>query len=165
MKDFKTVPPPQKYRSLSEIYDTFQTRGVVAYGCKTEDGIPLGGYVVAVQDAPAPASTYTSGNMQNAGKTGTAGGIKPAPRPQPGIKEYLRQFKEKFKDKEPIFYMRVLKDETIDQILLTYDNGSGEKKALPKIEVKKSKEQKAVEGIPDEFLALALASSLRREER
>jgi hypothetical protein len=50
-------------------------------------------------------------------------------------------------------------------VLLTYDNGSGEKKALPKIEVKKSKEQKAVEGIPDEFLALALASSLRRGEK
>jgi hypothetical protein len=150
MKDYKIIPPPQKYRSLSEIYDAFQTRGVVAYGCKTEEGIPLGGYVTAVQDSAQAGPG--KGNMEN------------KPHAQPGIKEYLRQLKERFKDKEPIFYMRVLKDETIDQVLLTYDNGGGEKKALPKIEIKKSKEQKSVEGIPDEILAIALASSLRREK-
>jgi hypothetical protein len=130
MKGFKIIPPPQRYMNISQMHDKFGSRGLVAYSCKIVDSVLEGGVVVAVQDENNTDSS--------------------------GIKAYLRQLRKKHPDKDPIYYLRAEKDEAHDRLLLTYDYGRGERKTVPKLEVKKSKAEQAIAQIPDEFLAQAL---------
>lgn len=79
--------------------------------------------------------------------------------PTDGIKEYMRQLKARFTAKEPIYLICVRED------AIVYDMGQGEVKTLPEITEKKpSKAQRTVEGIPDEVLAMALASALKKKD-
>ena len=129
-KNYKVVPPPQRFMELPKIYANFGSRPVIAYNCELVKETPMGGYVIAVQ---------------NEGDEDTS-----------GIKEYMRQLKGRFSEKEPICFVCVREDS------LVYDKGAGEVKTLPEIQEKKpSKAQRALEGIPDEILAKALASSVK----
>jgi hypothetical protein len=130
MASYKTIKPPQKYMNISQMHDIFGERGLVAYSCKIVDSGLEGGVVIAVQ---------------NENTTDTA-----------ELKAYQRQLRKKHPDKDPIYYLKIEKDEPNDRLLLTYDHGAGERKIMPKLEVKKSKAQKAIEQVPDEFLAQAL---------
>ena len=136
MKGFKTIPAPQKYMTISRIYDQFGSRGVVAYSCKVINSVLEGGVVVAVEDTGADSA---------------------------GIKEYQRQLKKQHPSKSPMYYLRVEPGEGNQRLILTYDSGGGEKKVVPKLEVKKSEAEQAIEQIPLEFLAEALATSVRAE--
>ena len=137
MKGFKTVPSPQKYMSISRIYDEFGSRGVVAYSCKVVDSVLEGGVVIAVEDEAGADNS--------------------------GIKDYHRQLRKKHPDKSPIYYLRVEQDEKSKRLLLTYDGGGGEKKVTPKLEVKKSEAQQAIEQVPFELLAQALSTSVKKD--
>jgi hypothetical protein len=119
---YKVIPPKQKYMTVDEIRATFKSRGVVAYACKASSGVPLGGFVIAVQEKPDSRD----------------------------IKEYMRQFKKKFRDKEPVYYLRVGKD------ALVYDNGSGEVNIAP--------EKTPLDDVPLEFIALALSTALHMDD-
>jgi len=135
VKGFKTIPPKQRYMTLAEIHETYGSRGVIAYSCKVADSVPEGGFVIAVQDE---ANTdYKS------------------------LKEYHRQIKQKYPSKEPVYFLRVETAESGKYLKFIYDNGIGERTALPKIEVKKSEAEGAINRIPDEILAQALITSLR----
>ena len=128
-KNYKIVPPKQKYMDLPKIYATYGSTPVVAYKCKVVADTPMGGYVVAVLNEPDESSE--------------------------GLKAYLRQLKNRFAAKEPIYYISIRED------ALIYDNGSGEVKGLPAIVLKEPSEvERAVNNIPDELIARALASAL-----
>lgn len=117
---------------LPKIYMTYGSRPVIAYGCQMVRETPMGGYVIAVQNNDDDDTT--------------------------SIKEYMRQLKEKFSEKEPIHYICIKED------AIVHDNGLGEVKSLPEImEKKPSKMQRTVEGIPDDIFAKALASSLKKK--
>jgi hypothetical protein len=134
MYNFKTIPPPQKYMSLELIDKLFGARGVVAYGCKLIDGVPRGGYVVAVQDQQGDDSAQ--------------------------IKKYLHQFKARFPGKEPVYYIRLEPGETDRQWAITYDSGSKESKALPEISEKKSKAEESIEKVPLDLIAKAIRTGI-----
>jgi hypothetical protein len=122
---------------LTEIHKKYGTLGVVAYSCKLSDGVPEGGLVIAVQEG------VDSG----------------------GIKEYLRQFKKKFPNKGPVCYIRVPIANQGKPLALVYDNGTGEKKALPKLEErKKSEPERLMSLVPDEALALIIASAFKKDD-
>src|SRR5262245_49548784 len=108
MRGFRIVPPPQRYMTLTEIYEKFNTKGVVAYSCKTDGEVPEGGFVVAVQEGPSLRD----------------------------IKAYLRQFAQKFPERAPVCFLRVPLASEGKPLAFIYDYGAGEKKALPKIEKK-----------------------------
>ena len=55
MRDYKIVPPKQKYMNLPAIFASFGPRPVVAFNCTMENKAPMGGYVIAVQNLPEPA--------------------------------------------------------------------------------------------------------------
>lgn len=136
-KGFTTIPPKQRYMTLVEIHDVYGSRGVVAYSCKTVDNVPEGGFVIAIQDKSSNSSR---------------------------LKEYQQQLKQKYPAKAPIYYLRVDKVESSGCFTFTYDNGTGERKlkTAPKIEeAKKTEAEIALERIPDEFLAKALATAIR----
>ena len=129
-KNYRIVSPPQKFMQLQQIYANFGSKPVVAYGCKVKNNTPTGGYVIAAQNNP--------GENPDA------------------IKLYMKQLKERFPEKEPIYWICIKEDG------ITYDFGEGEVKTLPEImEKPPSKAQKAVDGIPDEILARALASAFK----
>ena len=132
-KNYKVTAPPQKYLELPKIYATYGSRPVVAYGCKvTKSNTPIGGHVIAVQDK--------------------------ADDPTDGIKEYMKQLKARFADKEPIYYICVKED------AIVYDIGEGNVRTLPDIAEKApSKAQKAIDGMSDELLAAAVASVFKEE--
>jgi hypothetical protein len=133
--DFTAIPPPQKYLTLAEIYNTYGKRAVVAYNCKmAADAAPRGGYVIAAQNKPG--TDYLK------------------------LKKYMRQFQKKYPAKQPVYFIRFEDGESEHQLTLIYDNGSKEKRHLPEIEEKKSERQQAVEKIPAELLAQALKSKL-----
>jgi len=133
-KNYKVVPPQQKYMELPKIYAAYGSRPVVAYSCKVVNDTPMGGHVIAVQNQPGESTE--------------------------GIKSYMNQLKARYAAKEPIYYICVREDAII------YDKGQGEVKTLPEITEKNpSKSQRVVEGIPDEILAMALASSLKEENK
>jgi hypothetical protein len=135
VKGFKTIPPKQKYMSLAEIYKTFGSRAVVAYGCRVKGGAPLGGYVIAVQDG--------------------GGGYAQ-------LKEYMRQFAGKYPARKPVFFIRFEAGDTEDKLNFVYDSGSVEAVSDTVDEIKevKSKIEKIVDTIPAELLAQALKTSL-----
>ena len=129
-KNYKIAKPPQRFMELPQIYATYGSRPIIAYNCKVPKETPIGGYIIAVQNEPD--------------------------EPNDGIKAYMKQLKERFSAKEPIYYIRVRED------IIIYDKGQGEVKALPDIQEKKpSKIQLAVEGIPDETLAKAISSAFK----
>lgn len=134
MNGFVTIPPKQKYMTLAEIHETYGSRGVVAYSCKMVDAIPEGGFVIAVLEKP------DTDNCK--------------------LKEYQRQFKQRYPAKTPVYYLRLEINEGGRHFTLTYDNGTGEKKAAPRIEIKKTEAETAIAQIPDELLAKALATAL-----
>ena len=136
MKNIKIAPPPQRYMNLAEIYKRFGDMGVVAYSCKITDGVPDGGFVVAVQDGPNPRD----------------------------IKEYLRQFTKKFPTKRPILYIKVPFAQEGRPLAIIYDNGTGEKKALPPIEIRKSEAERLIDQIPEDVLALMISTAFKSEE-
>ena len=131
MKGFQPIPPPQRHMTLSQIHQAHGTRGVVAYSCTMDGTVPTGGYVVAVQDGPSARN----------------------------LKEYLRQFKQKFPVKEPVYYLKVAKSPNGPHFALIYDNGTGEKQALPKIETKQSEPERLISLIPDDILAQMIKSA------
>ncbi|MCL1842333.1 MAG: hypothetical protein FWF79_00815 [Defluviitaleaceae bacterium] len=130
MKGYKIIPPKQRYMNISQMYDLFGSRGIIAYSCKIVDSVLEGGVVIAVQD---------EGNADNR-----------------GIKDYLRQLQKSHFAQHPMYYLRIEKDEAHNRLLLTYDNGGGERKITPKLEVKKSAAEQAISQIPAEYLAQAL---------
>lgn len=137
MRGFKTVPPPQKYMSLTQIYESFGTQGVVAYSCGMDGDAPTGGYVVAVQAGDSARD----------------------------IKTYLRQFKEKFPNKEKVCYIRVPIFEQGKPLGIIYDTGAGDRKALPKLEAPQiSQQERLVSMIPDDILAKMIETAFKREE-
>ncbi|MCL1863728.1 MAG: hypothetical protein FWF78_09195 [Defluviitaleaceae bacterium] len=129
-KSYKTVTAPQKYLTITQMHQNFGSRGLVAYSCKIVEGVLEGGVVIAVMN---------EGDIDSR-----------------EIKAYQRELRKKHPDKDPICFLRVEKDEEYDRLLLTYDNGGGERKIKPKLEVKKSDAEKAVAAIPAGVLALAL---------
>jgi len=131
VKGYKTVSAPQKYLTITQMFQNFGARGLVAYSCKIVDGVLEGGVVIAVLNEENTDSRE--------------------------IKAYQRELRKKHPDKDPIYFLRVEKDEEYDRLLLTYDNGGGEKKIKPKLEVKKSEAEKAVATIPASVLAQALS--------
>jgi len=133
MSGYKTVSPPQKYMTISRIYEQFGSRGVVAYSCKIVDSVLEGGVVIAVEN-------------ENAGSV--------------GIKEYYRQLRKKHPDKSPIYYLRVEPGEGHQRLILVYDGGGGEKKITSKLEVKKSRAEEAISQVPTELLAQALSGNV-----
>jgi len=135
MKNIRIAPPPQRYMNLAEIYKRFGDRGVVAYSCKFTDGVPDGGFVVAVQDGPNPKD----------------------------IKEYLRQFMRKYPARGPILYIKVPFAREGRPLAIVFDNGAGEKKALPPIEIKKSKSERLIEQIPEDVLALMISTAFNSD--
>jgi hypothetical protein len=136
MNGYKTIPSKQRYMTLAEIRETYGVRGVVAYSCRIKNGTLEGGFVVAVQDAGIDDSS--------------------------GIKEYQRLLRKKYPDKAPIFYLRMEDSKNGQHKILIYDNGSGEKKAIPTIEIKKSAAEEAVLSVPSELLAQALKTSINK---
>jgi len=136
MKDFKTVAPKQRYMSIEEIYKAFGDRAVVAYSCELEDGVPAGGYVVAVANESAPGQST-------------------------GLAEYHRQFALKYTEKAPVYRLRARPDETGERLTLTYDGGAGEKSAAQKIELKISAAEEAISSLPYEIIAEAVRSALK----
>jgi hypothetical protein len=130
MTGYNVIPPKQKYMTTDEIRLTFKSRGVVAYGCKVSAGIPQGGYVIAVQEKPDSRE----------------------------IKEYMRQFKNKFRSKEPVYYIRVEKDASF------YDSGSGEVKYVKPIEVKTDPEKTPIDDVSYEMIAMAISTALHMDE-
>ena len=86
-KNYKVMPPPQKFLELPQIYAHFGSRPVVAYGCKVVNTTPMGGHVIAVQDQ--------------------------ADEPAEGIKAYMMQLKGRFPEKEPIFFLCIREDAII----------------------------------------------------
>ncbi|MCL2851418.1 MAG: hypothetical protein FWE20_00060 [Defluviitaleaceae bacterium] len=135
MKGFKTIPPKQKYMTFNEIHKEYGSRGVVAYSCKTAGSVPEGGFVIAVQDKAGADNS--------------------------GIKEYQVQLLRKYPAKAPIYYLRVEAGEGANHFSVVYDNGSGERNCLSKIEIKKSRAEEAISFIPDEILAQAISSSFK----
>jgi len=101
-----------------------------------DDTVPAGGYVVAVQDGPDARR----------------------------LKEYLRQFKQKFPAKEPVYYMKVVKSPNGPHFALIYDDGTDEKQALPKIETRQSEPERLVSHIPDEILAQMIKSAFTTDK-
>ena len=86
-KNYKIVPPPQKFLSLPQIYAAFGSRPVIAYACKLVKETPMGGYVIAVQNE--------------------------AEEPAEAIKAYMTQLKARFAEKEPIYFLCVREDAII----------------------------------------------------
>jgi hypothetical protein len=137
MRGFKTIPPPQKYMNLTQIYETYGTGGVVAYSCTLDAGVPTGGFVVAVQAGESPRD----------------------------IKAYLHQFKNKFPEKAAVCYIRVPIFEKGKPLGIIYDNGTGDKKALPKLEAPApSQQERLVSMIPDEIIAKMIETAFQRDE-
>jgi len=133
MKNYKIVAPPQKHMTLEAIFEIFGSRPVVAYRCKLdEEGVPTGGFVLAVQNEPK-------------------GSIA-------GIKSYMSQLKQRHPEREPICFLCV--QEPKPGVLgLIHDKGSGDIRTLQKIKVKTSKAEEMASRIPDELLAKAVASA------
>ena len=137
MKGFKTVAPPQRYMNISQMHEAYGSRGIVAYSCKIVDSVLEGGIVIAVQN---------EGNSDSS-----------------DLKTYQRQLRKKHLDKNPIFYLRIERDEAHQRLILFYDGGGGEKRVIPKLEVKKSAAEEAVSRIPLDLLAQALSSKFKEE--
>jgi len=131
-KNYKVVYPPQKYLELPKIYAVFGSKPVIAYGCKVKKETPQGGFIVAVQ------------NEEN--------------EPSNEIKAYMKQLKERFPEKEPIYYICVREDAII------YDKGNGEVKTLPEIEEKPSLAQQRIDEMDEELLVMAIITALRSGE-
>ena len=93
LKDYKTVAPPQKYMKISLIYETFGSKPVVLYRCELDErGTPLGGHAIAVH------------NQSNGSNE--------------GLKEYMKQFKQKHAELEPIICLHIQeKPDTLGLIL------------------------------------------------
>ena len=138
MSTFKTIPPKQKYMTIPEMYRNFESRGIIAYSCKIVNSVLEGGVVIAVQDE----ADADSGE----------------------IKKYQRQLRKQHPDKAPIYYLRLEPGEGNQRISLTYDNGSGEKKIMPKLEVVKSEAEQALSSVPTDLLAQALATIKEKSE-
>jgi spermidine synthase len=138
MDGFATIPPKQKYMSVTDIYEAYGSRGVVAYSCKVADCVPEGGFIIAVSDS------QFADNKE--------------------LKKYQRQLKQKFPGKAPVFYIRAEEAAGGGRLIIIYDDGTGEKKAAPRIEFKKSEAEKSIERVPDEFIAKALSSALKKTE-
>ena len=131
-KNYKIIPPKQKFLTLDAIYETYGSHPVVAYRCKLQDDVPIGGYVVAVNHSESETDS---------------------------LKSYVRQLQARYPAKEPIYFLRVEKTKA-GTILVTHDDGNGEKQSAPKIEIKKSMLQSTLEDTPDDVLALALITAL-----
>jgi len=131
-KNYKIIPPKQKFLTLDAIYEVYGSHPVVAYRCKLQDDVPTGGYVVAVNHSESDTDS---------------------------LKSYVRQLKSRYPAKEPIYFLRVEKTRA-GTYLVTNDNGDGEKQSAPKIEIKKSQLQSTLEDTPDDVLALALITAL-----
>ena len=86
-KNYKVIPPQQKYMELPKIYANFGSRPVVAYGCKMKNNTPMGGYVIAVLNGPEEETE--------------------------GIKAYMKQLKDRFAEKEPICLICIREDAII----------------------------------------------------
>jgi len=108
MKGYQTVPPPQKFMTVKEIFLTYGPRGVVAYSCKVSNSVLVGGCVIAVQTTPGADTTM--------------------------MKMYMSQLKQRYPDKAPIYYLRVAEERTRGGLILTYDSGVGEKTIAPKLQ-------------------------------
>ena len=135
MPNYKLIPPKQKYLTLSQIYGTVGSRGVVAYSCKIADSVPEGGFVIAVLNS----------------SDGYAGEIK----------AFQRQLIKRNPDSVPIYYLRVEKpDSSGRSLVLTYNaigGGKDEKAIIPL----KSKTEEAIGHIPGEHLAKAINTVLK----
>jgi len=132
-KNYKIIPPKQKYLTLDAIYEEYGSRPVAAYRCKLQDNAPVGGYIIAVLN-------HAEGETDS-------------------LKRYIKHLKSRYTAKEPIYFLRVEKTKA-GTYLVTHDNGEGEIKSAPKIELKKSKTQSTLEETPDDVLALALITAL-----
>ncbi|MCL1997567.1 MAG: hypothetical protein FWG65_02235 [Turicibacter sp.] len=86
-KNYRIMPPPQKYLTLPQIFAKYGSRPIIAYGCKLKNNVPLGGYIIAV-------ANEAGGDIRR-------------------IKAYMRQLKERFTDKEPISFICVREDTII----------------------------------------------------
>lgn len=139
MNGFVTIPPKQKYMTLSEICETYGSCSVVAYSCKVIDSVPNGGFVIAVQDKPGTDNSK--------------------------LKEYQRQFMQKYPAKAPVYYLRMETTRGGQYLTLIYDNGTGEKKTTLRIEVKRTESETVIERIPDELLAKALVTALKTPDQ
>ena len=128
-KNYKVIPPQQEFMELRKIYAAFGSKPVVAYGCNVVNNTPMGGHVIAVMNKPEGSTE--------------------------GIKAYMKQLKERFPEKEPVYYICIREDGII------YDSGQGEKKTLPEIMEKGPSEvQQHLESFPAEMIAKALSTAL-----
>ena len=132
MKNYKTVPPQQRFMTLSAIRQLFGARPVVAYSCRIEDGALQGGYVIAVQNK--------------------------ANDPTDGIMAYMDQLKVRYAEKEPIFFIRVEDEKDGGEPQVFFDDGR--KTPVAPAPIKKGKPAKA-EALPDAELAKAVSSTLK----
>ena len=124
-KNYKVVKPPQKFFKLPQVYAAFGSRPVIMYKCKEVNGVPMGGFIIAVQNDASESSK--------------------------NIKEYMLQLKDRYGEIEPIYYICVRED------AIYYDKGKGNVRTMPAIQEKSaSKEQRGLESLPDEVLAMAL---------
>ena len=114
---------------IEQIKEKFGARGVVAFSCRSKDSVPTGGFVVAVQNEPT--EDYDD------------------------LRAYLCQFKKKYPDKGPVFFLR------LDGETLTYDNGNTAKTALRKLEIIESYAMQTLKALPAKTLAKALSSSIK----
>lgn len=83
-KNYKLIPPKQKYMDLPKIYATYGLKMVVAYSCKVVNNMPMGGYVIAVQD-------NLKGSVAD-------------------LKSYMKQLKQRFPNKEPFYCISIKED-------------------------------------------------------
>ena len=141
-KNYTVIPPKQKYMTLAQIRETYGNRGVVAYSCKVANSVPLGGYVIAVQDKPGKENE--------------------------DLRAYQRAIKKQHPDKNPIYYfcLEDVQGNPIKDVIIPDEPASvGEAAApLPNIEIKKSALEEAVANIPEEILAKALSTSMKKDD-
>lgn len=136
-KDFITLPAPQKYMTLAQIRETYGSRAVVAYSCSVVDSVPLGGYVIAVQDK-------VGGNCAQ-------------------LREFQRNLKKTYPDKKPVFYFCLEDGATNNAVCIRYLDEKTEK-VLPEIKIKKPPIEEALAKIPADILAQALSMSIKLDE-
>ena len=141
-KNYTVIPPKQKYMTLAEIRKAYGNRGVVAYSCKVANSVPLGGYVIAVQDKPG--------------------------KDNEDLRAYQRAIKKQYPDKNPVYYfcLEDNKGNPTNDVIASDDQTSSREAEAPliKIEIKKSALEEAIANIPEEVLAKALSTSMKKDE-
>jgi len=113
---------------MQEIRDTYGSLGVVAYSCKVVDSVPLGGYVIAVQEG-----VNKTGNNE--------------------LRSYQKKLRETRPDLRPVFYFCLEEGMHGERSHPCSSTGSIQSK-LPEIRSKyPSCAEKFLNSLPDEVLA------------